>query len=173
METDSQRNIYNGSSGQPGVLLEISYFKGKLQYIIFYNIILGLEKTTNSQDQFPAIQGEPRAITEEPSLRIKEPCPCTGERFSQVRENHAPEEENNAPYRRTIPQPKRTMSQYREIPPQFRRTSCPNTEGRAVVQENIMPKYNGNCTPVQENHVQVQQNHAPDRDTTGNHPQVQ
>jgi hypothetical protein len=35
-------NNHNGTSGQPNVLLEISYFTGELQYVIFYNIILGL-----------------------------------------------------------------------------------------------------------------------------------
>jgi hypothetical protein len=55
-ETDSQRNTCDGSSGQPGAPLEISYFTGKLKYIIFYNTTLGLGKTTNSQDRFPAIQ---------------------------------------------------------------------------------------------------------------------
>ncbi len=46
----------NASSGRPGALLEISYFPGALQYIIFYNIILGMGKTTNSQGRFLAIQ---------------------------------------------------------------------------------------------------------------------
>jgi hypothetical protein len=55
-EMDSQRNSRNGSSGRPGALLEISYFRGELQYIIFYTINLCLGKTTNSQDLFPAIQ---------------------------------------------------------------------------------------------------------------------
>jgi hypothetical protein len=44
-ETDGQCNTRNESSG-----------KKKLQYVIFYNIILGLGKTTNSQDRFPALQ---------------------------------------------------------------------------------------------------------------------
>jgi hypothetical protein len=56
VETDSQCNTRNGASGQPSALLDISYFTGELQYIIFYYIILGLGKTTNSQDKFPAIQ---------------------------------------------------------------------------------------------------------------------
>jgi hypothetical protein len=56
METDSQRNTCDGSSGQPGTLLQISYFTANMQYTIFYNIILGLGKMTNCQDRFPAIQ---------------------------------------------------------------------------------------------------------------------
>jgi hypothetical protein len=59
METDGQRYTCDESSGQPSALLEISYYTSKLQYIIFYNIILGLGKTTNSQDQIPAIQDCP------------------------------------------------------------------------------------------------------------------
>ncbi len=56
-ETYGQRNTQDGSSGRLGVLLEISYFTGELQEVIFYNIIpLGLGKTTNSQDRFLAIQ---------------------------------------------------------------------------------------------------------------------
>ncbi len=38
------------ASGRLSALLEILYFIGKPQDVIFYNIILGLEKTTNSQD---------------------------------------------------------------------------------------------------------------------------
>ncbi len=49
-ETEGQCNTHDGSSGRPGALLEISYFRGKLQYEIFYNIILGLGKMMNSQD---------------------------------------------------------------------------------------------------------------------------
>ncbi len=49
-----------GSSGRTGALIEILCFTGELQYVIFYNIILGLGKTTNSQDQFPEIQGCPQ-----------------------------------------------------------------------------------------------------------------
>jgi hypothetical protein len=45
MEADGQCNIPDGSSGQPGALIEISYFTSELQYVIFY-IILGLEKIT-------------------------------------------------------------------------------------------------------------------------------
>ncbi len=51
-ETASQHNTHDGSSGRPSALLEFPYFTGELQYIIFYNIILGLGKTTNSQDRF-------------------------------------------------------------------------------------------------------------------------
>jgi hypothetical protein len=54
-EMDSQRNTHNGSLGWPCALLQISYFTANLQYTIFYNIILGLGKTTNSQDQYPVI----------------------------------------------------------------------------------------------------------------------
>jgi hypothetical protein len=53
-EEDGQRNTHIGSSGQPSALLETLNFKGELQYIMFYNIVLGLGKT-NSQDRFPAI----------------------------------------------------------------------------------------------------------------------
>jgi hypothetical protein len=49
-------NATDGSSCKPGVLLEISYFTGVLQYLIFYNIIFGLGKMTISQDLFPAMQ---------------------------------------------------------------------------------------------------------------------
>jgi hypothetical protein len=49
-ETDGQRNTRNGSSVRHGTLLEISYFTSQLQCVIFYNIILGLGKTKNSQD---------------------------------------------------------------------------------------------------------------------------
>ncbi len=55
MEMDSQRNSRDGPSVLPSALLEISYFTGELQYVIFFNIISGLGKTMNSQDQFPAI----------------------------------------------------------------------------------------------------------------------
>jgi hypothetical protein len=51
-ETDGQRNTPNGSSGQPGALLEISYFTGKCSTQYFTTIILGLGKTTNSKDRF-------------------------------------------------------------------------------------------------------------------------
>ncbi len=53
-ETDGQCNTRDGSSGWPSALLEISYFTGELQYVIFHDNILGLGKTTNSQDRFPA-----------------------------------------------------------------------------------------------------------------------
>ncbi len=52
----STQHAQNRSSGRPSSLLEISYFSGELQYVIFYNIILGLGKTTNSQDRFPVIR---------------------------------------------------------------------------------------------------------------------
>jgi hypothetical protein len=54
---DGHRNTLDGSSGQSGALLEISYVKRELQYVLFYNIILGLGMTTNSQYRFPAIHG--------------------------------------------------------------------------------------------------------------------
>jgi hypothetical protein len=57
METDIQHNTRDGSSGRPSTLLQISYFIAKLQYTIFYNIILELGKTTDSQNRFPAIHG--------------------------------------------------------------------------------------------------------------------
>jgi hypothetical protein len=56
METDGQHSTRNGSSGQPSALPEMSYFTGMSKYVIFYNIILGLGKMTNNQDQFPATQ---------------------------------------------------------------------------------------------------------------------
>jgi hypothetical protein len=55
-ETVGQRNTHDGSSGWPRGLLEITFFTGKLQYVIFYNIILGLGKMTNYLAWFPAIQ---------------------------------------------------------------------------------------------------------------------
>jgi hypothetical protein len=53
---DSQRNTHDGSSGRPGTLPEISYFANNCSTPHFTIIILGLGKTTNSQDRFPAIQ---------------------------------------------------------------------------------------------------------------------
>jgi hypothetical protein len=55
-ETDGRCDTCDGLSGQPTSLLKISYFTANLQYTIFYNIILGLGKTKNSQDRFLAIQ---------------------------------------------------------------------------------------------------------------------
>ncbi len=43
-EADGQCNTCNGSSGRPGTVLETLHFTGELQYVIFYNIILGLGK---------------------------------------------------------------------------------------------------------------------------------
>jgi hypothetical protein len=54
-ETDGQCNTRNRSPGRPGALLEISYFTGELQYVIF-DIVYGLGKTTNSHDRFPVVQ---------------------------------------------------------------------------------------------------------------------
>ncbi len=56
MEMDGQGNTCGGLSGLPGALLQISHFTANLQYTVFYNIILGLGKTTNSQDRFPVIR---------------------------------------------------------------------------------------------------------------------
>ncbi len=55
-ETDGHRNTRDGSPGWPGALLEISNLTGEVQYVIFYNLTLGLGKTTNSQDRFLVIQ---------------------------------------------------------------------------------------------------------------------
>ncbi len=46
---NAQRNTPDESLGRPGALHE-------LKYVIFYNIILGLQKATKSQDWFPSIQ---------------------------------------------------------------------------------------------------------------------
>jgi hypothetical protein len=53
---DGQHHIHDRSSGRPGTLLQISCFTADLQYTKFYNIILGLGKTTKSRDRLPAIQ---------------------------------------------------------------------------------------------------------------------
>jgi hypothetical protein len=57
MDTDGQSNTRDDSS-----LPEISYFTGELQYVIVYNIILCLGKTSNSQDRLPAIQQDLSAL---------------------------------------------------------------------------------------------------------------
>jgi hypothetical protein len=54
-EMGGQYNTGDGLSGRPGALLQISYFTTNLQYTIFYNIILGLGKTTRNQDRFSLI----------------------------------------------------------------------------------------------------------------------
>jgi hypothetical protein len=61
-EMDGLRNTCDGSSGQPGALLQTSYFTVNLQYTIFYHFIFGLGKTTKSQDRFPATQLETKII---------------------------------------------------------------------------------------------------------------
>jgi hypothetical protein len=55
-ETDSQRNTHDGSSGWPGALLENSIFYRWIAVCNILHILLGLGKTTNSQDRFPGIQ---------------------------------------------------------------------------------------------------------------------
>jgi hypothetical protein len=51
-----QHNTHDGSSGRPSALLEISCFTRECSTPNFTIIILGLGKTTNSQDRFPTIQ---------------------------------------------------------------------------------------------------------------------
>jgi hypothetical protein len=41
-EMNGLRSTQNGSTGRPRALIEISYFTGEVQYVIFYNIILSL-----------------------------------------------------------------------------------------------------------------------------------
>jgi hypothetical protein len=53
IEKDGQCNTRNGSSGRPSALLEILYITGDQQYVIFYNIILGMGKTTNEPGSIP------------------------------------------------------------------------------------------------------------------------
>ncbi len=51
----SVNTTLDGSSGQPGALLKISYFTGYCRIPNFTIIILGLGKTTKSQERFLAI----------------------------------------------------------------------------------------------------------------------
>jgi hypothetical protein len=56
-ETDGQHDTRHGSSGRPSALLKMSCFSSSCSTPkICTMIILGLGKTTNSQDWFPAIQ---------------------------------------------------------------------------------------------------------------------
>jgi hypothetical protein len=56
MEPDGQRNTCHGSSGQAGRLLEISCFTRECSTPHLTTIVLGLGKTTISQDWYLAIQ---------------------------------------------------------------------------------------------------------------------
>ncbi len=71
-ETDQSTPYCDGSSGRHGTLLQISYFTANLQYTIFYKIILGLGKSTNSQDRFPAIQYIPSLTQNTKSVHTHE-----------------------------------------------------------------------------------------------------
>jgi hypothetical protein len=55
-ETEGQRNTHDGSSGRPSALLENSIFYRWIAVCNILHILLGLGKTTNSQDRFPGIQ---------------------------------------------------------------------------------------------------------------------
>jgi hypothetical protein len=58
-ETVSQCNIHDRSSGQPGALLQISYFRSNLLYTIFHNISLGLGEDIKKPGLIPGNTVQP------------------------------------------------------------------------------------------------------------------
>ncbi len=79
-ETKINATLAMGHQANPAHCYKFHILQTNSQCTIFYNIILGLRKTTNSQDRYPAIQcpcpGSMPMFRQHAHVQAACPCPC-------------------------------------------------------------------------------------------------